>query len=115
MRREHLVSLDFTPDGSALARIGIVSIEVSTRPSNPEIREAMLELLRERGTATACPSEVARRLEKTNWRSLMPDVRAVAQALQKKSLVDVYQRGRPVTLPNVKGPIRLRLRGATQT
>ncbi len=56
----------------------------------------MRSLLRERGTATVCPSEVARRLEPDAWRPLMPEVRAVAAELQAKGELDAYQHGRPI-------------------
>lgn len=68
----------------------------------------MMDLLRERGTATACPSEVARALGGAHWRSLMTEVRAVAAGLQARGLVDAYQRGRPVEVATARGPIRLR-------
>lgn len=68
----------------------------------------MRELLRERGTATACPSEVARKVGGVGWRSQMQAVRAVAAALQRKGLIDAYQHGRPVDIARAKGPIRLR-------
>src|SRR5689334_25067796 len=72
------------------------------------IERTMLALLAERGTATACPSEVARELDPEHWRALMPDVRAVASRLQARGKVDGYQRGRPVDIAMAKGPIRLR-------
>lgn len=74
-----------------------------------DIEEVMLELLRERGTATACPSEVARKLA-TNWRPLMTRVREVAADLQRRGVVDGYQRGRPIEIAKARGPIRLRSR-----
>jgi Domain of unknown function (DUF4385)/Protein of unknown function (DUF3253) len=74
------------------------------------IERTMLALLAERGTATACPSEVARKLDSKEWRALMPDVRDVAARLQARGTVDVYQHGRPVDIATAKGPIRLRLR-----
>jgi hypothetical protein len=74
-----------------------------------DIEDTMLDLLRERGTATACPSEIARKLA-TNWRPLMPRVREVAAALQERGLLDAYQRGRPVKVKGARGPIRLRTR-----
>ena len=70
----------------------------------------MRSLLRERGTATVCPSEVARRLEPDAWRPLMPEVRAVAAELQAKGELDAYQHGRPIDVATAKGPIRLRTR-----
>ncbi len=88
---------------------------VSARPNPLEIEHAMLEMLRERGTSTACPSEIARALRPTSWRSLMAAVREVAADLQKRELVDVYQHGVPVKLPTAKGPIRLRLREVIST
>ncbi len=74
------------------------------------IEKAILELLADRGTATACPSEVARKLGGTTWRALMQPVRDVAAKLQDRGIIDVYQRGRPVQLRDAKGPIRLRAR-----
>lgn len=73
----------------------------------------MLALLEERGTATACPSELARALAR-DWRPLMQPIRDVAATLQDRGVIDVYQRGRPVDVRTAKGPIRLRAR-AVQT
>ena len=70
----------------------------------------MLDLLDERGTATACPSEVARRIGGAGWHAAMPAVRAVAARLQARGTIDVYQRGRPVDITQARGPIRLRAR-----
>lgn len=71
-----------------------------------------MAILVERGTSTACPSEVARAVAPSDWRPLMPRVREVAAELAKKGALDVYQHGRPVRIGEVKGPIRLRLREA---
>jgi hypothetical protein len=68
----------------------------------------MLALLDERGTATACPSEVARKVGGTRWRELMPKVRAAAVRLQQRGKLAGYQRGRPVDLARARGPVRLR-------
>ncbi len=68
----------------------------------------MLELLEQRGTATACPSEVARRIGGTDWRAEMPRVREVAARLQAAGRIDVYQHGRPVDTSTARGAIRLR-------
>lgn len=76
-----------------------------------DIEKAMLALLSERGTATACPSEVARAICGTRgWRAQMPAVRAAAIRLQARGKVDVYQRGRSVQLAAARGPVRLRSR-----
>jgi len=79
-------------------------------PSTRVIEKAMLELLRERGTATACPSEVARKIDPLEWRRWMEEVRRVAARLQKRGTVDVFQHGRRVLLGEARGPLRLRLR-----
>ncbi len=79
-------------------------------PTRAKITSTMLELLAERGTATACPSDVARALSTDNWRPLMQRVREVAAVLQDREQVDVYQRGRPVKALEAVGPIRLRRR-----
>lgn len=69
----------------------------------------MLELLTERGTATACPSEVARKLEPAAWRGLLSPVRAAAARLQQRGKIDVYQHGKEVQLQHARGPVRLRI------
>ncbi len=69
----------------------------------------MLGLLTERGTATACPSEVARKLAPEAWRRLLRPVRAAATRLQQKGKVDAYQHGKPVQLEHARGPVRLRI------
>ncbi len=74
------------------------------------IEKALLALLSERGTATACPSEVARKLGGATWRDLMQPVRDVAAKLQDAGRIDAYQRGRPVQVREARGPIRLRAR-----
>ena len=65
-------------------------------------------LLAHRGTATACPSEVARALVPDDWRPMMKPVRAAVVSLQRRGKIDVYQRGRPVDARDARGPIRLR-------
>src|SRR3569833_1478143 len=76
--------------------------------TSKEIEKAVLALLADRGTATACPSEIARALRPDDWRPLMQPVRAAAARLQGQGKVDVFQRGRPVRTQDARGPIRLR-------
>jgi hypothetical protein len=60
-----------------------------------------------RGTGkTICPSEVARALT-ADWRSLMPEVRAVAGDLTQRGDIVVTQKGAPVDACLARGPIRL--------
>src|SRR3569833_1587022 len=76
--------------------------------TSKEIEKAVLALLADRGTATACPSEIARALRPDDWRPLMQPVRAAAARLQGQGKVDVFQRGRPVRTQDARGPLRLR-------
>src|SRR3569623_2094193 len=76
--------------------------------TSKEIEKAVLALLADRGTSTACPSEIARALRPDDWRPLMQPVRAAAARLQGRGKVDVFQRGRPVRTQDARGPSRLR-------
>lgn len=73
------------------------------------VERAIIKLLEERHPRTACPSEVARRIDADAWRPLMPAVREAAGRLVKRGRIDVLQRGKKVELSGVHGPIRLRL------
>lgn len=74
-----------------------------------------MSLVKMRGPAkTICPSEVARALGPGNWRSLMPQVRAVGVALVNAGQIVVMQKGQVVDLTTVKGPIRYRLKQPPQ-
>src|ERR1700744_3013574 len=76
--------------------------------TSKQIEQAVLAVLAERGTATACPSEIARALRADGWRPLMQPVRVAAARLQHRGKADVYQRGEVVRLEDAHGPIRLR-------
>jgi hypothetical protein len=83
-------------------------------PIAERIREAMVELLVERGPGkTICPSEVARHLgDRFGWRweDLMRPVRTVAATLADQGVLEATQNRRVVDLRDVRGPVRLRLR-----
>lgn len=73
-------------------------------------------LLREaRPGASICPSQVARAIDATHWRALMPRVRAAAGRLAVRGEIDVTQRGRTVDVTTARGPVRLRRRAADPT
>lgn len=64
----------------------------------------------ERGAdKTICPSEVARALFDTNWRKHMDEVRQAAIALQQNGKVLITQKGIPVDVDHLKGPIRIKI------
>lgn len=75
------------------------------------IAETILALLHKRAPgATICPSEVARALQVSGWRSLMPRVRAIAAKLAEADRVELRQRGRVVaSLSEIRGPMRIAL------
>ncbi len=78
-----------------------------TTPSEAAIADEITVQVIARGAGkTICPSEVARALH-TDWRELMPVVRAVAEDLAAQGYIVVTQKGEVVTAQTAKGPIRL--------
>lgn len=77
--------------------------------TDEEIRQSIEGILdRRQPSATICPSEVARALDPTEWRRLMPLVRAVAVVMAKEGALRISQAGNKVDLDRpFKGPIRL--------
>ncbi len=75
-----------------------------------DLRAAILALLAQRGPdKTICPSDAARAVGGAQFRPLMEPTRQVAAALVAEGRIEVTQRGQPVDLSTVRGPIRLRL------
>lgn len=77
------------------------------------IRQCVFELLEHRQkNETICPSEAARMLGdelKIEWRDLMRPVRDVAAELADQGRIEIVQSGKPVSIHDVRGPVRLRL------
>jgi hypothetical protein len=83
-------------------------------PDTPSrARDAILELLAERDPdKTICPSEAARALAgDSDFRPYMDPVREAAAKLADEGRIEVTQKGKPVKIGEVKGPIRLGLVG----
>ncbi len=81
-------------------------------PDHAHIAECILRLCAaRRAGATICPSEAARALctSEDEWRTLMPEVRAVAAALADAGRIVVTQKGTAVDPRTARGPIRLAL------
>ncbi|NQZ00441.1 MAG: DUF2256 and DUF3253 domain-containing protein [Bdellovibrionales bacterium] len=82
------------------------------RHKNQSLKEAIepeiLKLAKQRGTASFCPSEVARALFE-DWRPKMETVRQVARKMMLEGRISILQKNKPVKSLNFKGPIRLKL------
>lgn len=83
----------------------------SAIPREDDVRTTIVQLLRERGGGSCCPSEVARALAPAGWRSLMDLVRRVAWQLAREGSLHILQRGRVIDGARARGPIRFRLPG----
>jgi hypothetical protein len=80
-------------------------------PREDDVRAKIVQLLRERGGGSCCPSDVARALAPAGWRELMTLVRRVAWELAREGSLHIVQRGRVLDGPRARGPIRFRLPG----
>lgn len=74
---------------------------------DPRIAAAMVALLRSRQGTTICPSDVARIVGGERWRTVMVDVRRVADQMVRGGAVRVTQRGDTVVALEAKGPVRI--------
>lgn len=72
-----------------------------------EISAAILSTAIHRGAEkSTCPSEIARMLFPDDWRGHMRRVLAVAIDLHKRGDIVITQRGVPVDVEHIKGPVR---------
>lgn len=58
---------------------------------------------------STCPSEIARMLFPDDWRKHMEDIREVAIDLHDKGSVVITQKGMPVDVKNIRGPVRIKI------
>lgn len=65
-------------------------------------------LTRKRAESSICPSDVARTIGGSSWRSRMDDVRRITGELADRGEVAVTQKGEPVRIGEAKGPVRIR-------
>lgn len=88
----------------------LVFVAAAMSPSRTEIAAEVAAQVARRGAGkTLCPSEVARTLA-SDWRSLMPEVRAVAAEMAARGELRVTQKGVEVDVTDAKGPIRFGIR-----
>lgn len=75
-----------------------------------QIATTILSTAMHRGAEkSTCPSEIARMLFPDGWRNHMKDVLAVAIDLHNKGNVVITQKGAPVDVQHIKGPVRIRI------
>ena len=71
---------------------------------NKLIRARLLKLARKRGKyKTFCPSEIARSIDKENWRDLMHSVKLEGKKMVNENLLLCTQKGKPWILCLQKG------------
>ena len=72
------------------------------------IKKKILQTAIERGKGkSTCPSEIARMMFPDDWRRHMVEVREVTVELQRQGKVIITQKGEPVDIDHIKGPIRI--------
>jgi hypothetical protein len=80
-------------------------------PQDTEISSAILQTANQRGPEkSTCPSEIARMLFPDDWRSHMKNVVDVAIDLHNQGKVAITQKGLPIDVKHIKGPVRIKIR-----
>jgi hypothetical protein len=83
---------------------------------HPDILETILTVATHRGPEkSTCPSEIARMLFPDDWRIHMKDVVDVAIDLHNEGTVVITQKGIPVDVNHIKGPVRIKIIKQKQT
>ncbi|MEM9586180.1 MAG: DUF3253 domain-containing protein [Planctomycetota bacterium] len=77
-------------------------------PPDKQVEKAIVIACQQRGEKkTVCPSEIARNLSSTQWRSVMPKIRVIADGLVDRGILIAKQKGQCVDILAATGPIRL--------
>ncbi|RYD80830.1 MAG: DUF3253 domain-containing protein [Sphingobacteriales bacterium] len=75
-----------------------------------EISKTILDVACKRGPdKSTCPSEIARMLFGDEWRREMGQVREIAIDLHREGKVVITQKGLPVDVDHIKGPVRIKI------
>jgi hypothetical protein len=75
-----------------------------------DISSTILSVANHRGSEkSTCPSEIARMLFPDDWRIHMKDVVDVAIDLHNQGKVLITQKGIPVDVKHIKGPVRIKI------
>jgi len=74
------------------------------------ISTTILSIATQRGPEkSTCPSEIARLLFPADWRKQMQNVVDVAINLHNQGKVVITQKGIPIDVNHIKGPIRIKI------
>jgi hypothetical protein len=77
---------------------------------NTDISATILVVASNRGPQkSTCPSEIARMLFPDDWRKHMKDVVDVAIDLHNQGKVVITQKGIPIDVNHIKGPVRIKI------
>ncbi|WP_442591949.1 DUF3253 domain-containing protein [Pedobacter sp. AW31-3R] len=75
-----------------------------------DISETILSVATQRGMEkSTCPSEIARMMFPGDWRKHMEEVRDVAINLHRRKQVVITQKGMPIDVDHIKGPVRIKI------
>ena len=75
-----------------------------------DISPTILSVAKHRGPEkSTCPSEIARMLFPEDWRKEMKNVVDVAIDLHNQGKVMITQKGKPIDVNHIKGPIRIKI------
>lgn len=87
--------------------------ELEPAARRPRVEATIRALLRHRTGKTICPSDVARTIGGSQWRSLLPLVREVAGTMVAGHQLRITQKGADVPDPtDLRGPVRFVLPAA---
>ncbi|WP_316798361.1 DUF3253 domain-containing protein [Pedobacter frigidisoli] len=76
-----------------------------------DISSTILSTAAKRGPEkSTCPSEIARMLFPNDWRKQMKAVLDTAIELHRQGKVVITQKGIPVEVDHIKGPVRIKIR-----
>jgi len=75
-----------------------------------DISKTILSVATHRGPEkSTCPSEIARMLFPDGWRNQMKNVVNVAIDLHNQGKVMITQKGVPIDVNHIKGPVRIKI------
>ncbi|GGI28625.1 DUF3253 domain-containing protein [Pedobacter mendelii] len=78
--------------------------------AHSDISEIIMSITIYRGPEkSTCPSEIARMLFPDDWRKHMKNVLDVAINLHNQGKVIITQKGVPVDVNHIKGPVRIKI------